>query len=284
MDSKESVEKIVELALLEDLGEGDITAQATVPEKTRAVGIIRAKETCVLSGTRAAKLVFERVDSRISYVAKTEDGSSLSTGDEIAEISGPARSILSAERVALNFVMHLSGVATLTRAFVEKAGEFGVDILDTRKTMPGLRHLEKEAVLHGGGKNHRMGLWDEFLVKNNHIAAAGGVKQAVAGAAGMKQGRKLVVEVRDMRELEDALSVGSVDRVLLDNMSPDEMKEAIARIRTGTEDAKVEISGGVTLEKIEELARLRPDFISIGAITHSAASVNMSMSLRLESS
>ena len=284
MTVSERTREIIRLALLEDIGDGDITAEATVPASLGASGTIIAKEDGVLAGLGAAELVFDHVDSATSFQAGLSDGDPLSAGKMIAKVEGRARSILTSERVALNFLMHLSGVATLTRAFVDRVQRHGVEILDTRKTMPGLRELEKEAVLAGGGKNHRMGLWDEFLVKNNHIAAAGGIKDAVAAAKEKKRGRTLVVEVRNMKELEDALRIGGIDRVLLDNMSASQMKEAIDRIRSTSEGTHVEISGGVTLDTVEEFASLRPDYISVGSITHSARSVNMSLALSLSKS
>ena len=290
-DGRAGLDAIVRLALAEDLGRGDATVAAMGLARRPARGVIVAKQAGVLSGMRAAARVFGLVDPDVRFAGELADGARLARGSAVAQVHGPAGGILSAERTALNFLQHLSGIATLTAAFVERAGAGGVAILDTRKTTPGLRVLEKEAVRHGGGRNHRFGLFDAIMVKDNHIAAAGGVREAVAralaGNAGSGAALPVIVEVADLARLGEALQVG-VCRILLDNLSPAQVREAAARIgefnRGRAEGSRigVEVSGGITLENVRAYALRGVDCISIGALTHSAPALDLSLDFHLD--
>ena len=270
--------RLVGLALREDVGPGDWTTLWTVPPDLRAEGAISAEEEGVICGLRVAEMVFRKVDPGLSFSPRFRDGERVRPGDVVAVVEGPARGMLTAERTALNFLGRLSGIATLTARYVEALRGTKARVLDTRKTTPGWRALEKYAVRCGGGENHRMGLYDMVLIKDNHIALAGGIAEAVRRVRESMGSRKLKVEVevRTLKELEEALASG-VDRVLLDNMSPEEVREAVGLVRGKVE---VEASGGITLENIGRYAEAGVDYISVGAITHSARSLNISMDLR----
>lgn len=263
-------------ALAEDIGSGDFTALHTVPEHLAATGVFRAKQRLVLAGVELLPLIFPDIE----ILAK--DGAQLSPGDEIARVHGEARFLLTHERVSLNFLQRLSGIATLTRRYVDAVAGTGVRILDTRKTTPGLRLLEKMATRAGGAVNHRMGLWDAVLIKNNHIDLAGSVRAAIEG--GLKSGLTVECEVRSHAEVVEALDCG-VERLLLDNYTPDQAAEEIRFIRDRCPGASVEISGGVTLDTVRAYADAAPDFISVGALTHSAQAVDINFRIaRAESS
>jgi nicotinate-nucleotide pyrophosphorylase (carboxylating) len=272
--SSETLRSLVEQALAEDAPSGDLTAHLTVPEAATCRAELRAKARGVLAGTAAAQAAFDAVaeqDGRgtVSVEWKVADGDVVHPGDVLAVIEGPARSILRAERVAINFLSHLSGVATLTRAFVETARP--ATILCTRKTTPGLRALERDAVVAGSGMLHRASLSDAVLIKDNHLRIAGGVGAAVTRA---KQGGIPVeVEVETMRELGEALQAGA-DRILLDNPTPQLVREAIEMV---DDPERVEISGGVTLESVQSLVAAGARVISVGRITHSAPSLDLSL-------
>jgi nicotinate-nucleotide pyrophosphorylase (carboxylating) len=270
-----AVEELVRMALAEDIGEGDITTEATVDAGRSALVRIKAKAPGVLAGIKVAEAVFHAVDSSLDFEAARVDGSHLASGDHVAVIGGRARSLLAAERTALNFLQHLSGVATATAEGVLALQGTGVRLLDTRKTTPGMRALEKYAVTLGGGVNHRQGLYDLFLVKENHIALAGGVAAAIAACRAHRPGVRLEVEVRNLGELEQALAAG-VDRVMLDNFTPVQAAAAVGRT---SGRAEVEISGGVTADNLHAYAAAHPDFISVGFITHSAPALDMSLTL-----
>ena len=263
------------MALAEDIGEGDITTEATVDAERKALVRIKAKAPGVLAGIKVAEAVFHAVDSNLDFEAARVDGSHLAAGDHVAVIGGRARSLLAAERTALNFLQHLSGVATATAEVVLALEGTGVRLLDTRKTTPGMRALEKYAVTLGGGVNHRQGLYDMFLVKENHIALAGGVAAAIAACRAHRPGVRLEVEVRNLGELDQALAAGG-DRVMLDNFTPVQAAEAVGR---ASGRAEVEISGGVTADNLRAYAAAHPDFISVGFITHSAPALDMSLTL-----
>ncbi len=267
---------IIRRALEEDVGRGDATTESTVPEGQLARARIVAKQEGVLAGVTVAEAVFRELDPGIVLTAHLIDGEILEPGRVIATIRGRSRAILTGERTALNFLQRLSGVATITSRYVRELEGTGVRLLDTRKTTPGLRVLEKYAVAVGGGTNHRMGLWDMALIKENHIAAAAGIGPAVSGIRAKHPGIRIEVEVRNLSELERALDA-RVDRVMLDNMSPDVMEQAIRRARSHSHRAEVEVSGNVTIDRLREIAKLGPDFISVGLITHSAPALDMSL-------
>ena len=266
------------LALAEDLGEGDVTTRAVVPDGARARAVIRQKEPGVLAGLEVARAVFERVDPELQVELLAPEGEWREPGP-VAEITGAAASILAGERVALNFLGRLSGVATLTARYVRAVEGTGVRILDTRKTTPGLRELEKEAVRAGGGVSHRSGLYDAILVKENHAALAGGVGEAARLALeAAPAGTLAEVECRTSEELQEALRAG-ITRILLDNMTPDQLRAAVGLVAGR---AELEASGGITLDTVRAVAETGVDYISVGALTHSAPALDLS--LLLESS
>jgi len=266
---------LIKQALAEDVGSGDITTNAIVPADQKANAIIMVKENGVIAGLDVAKEVFLTIDKRISFISKIKDGAGVKKGQIVAELSGPARGILTGERAALNFLQHLSGIATLTDKFVLQAGR--VTILDTRKTIPGLRMLEKYAVKMGGGQNHRMGLFDAVLIKDNHIEIARGVERAVEGIRRAYKGKKpLEVEAKTMAEVREAIK-GKADRILLDNMSVKTLRQAIKLCKKAK--IKTEASGGVNLENIRAIAKTGVDYVSIGALTHSAKALDISLKI-----
>ena len=266
---------LIDVALAEDLGDGDLTTRAVVPEGAQARAQIRQKEPGVVAGLRVAQAVFQRVDPELGFIAHCPEGRWRESG-EIAEITGAAASILAAERVALNFLGRLSGVATLTARYVRAVEGTGARILDTRKTTPGLRELEKEAVRAGGGVNHRSGLYDAILVKENHAVLAGGVGEATRLALERAPADVMVeVECSTLAEVGDAIEAG-VARILLDNMSLDELRSAV-ELTAGR--AELEASGGVTLDTIRAVAETGVDYISVGALTHSAPALDVSLLL-----
>ena len=263
-------------ALDEDIGSGDITTACTVPQTAAGKGFIVAKEPLVLAGIAVAKRVFLTVNSDLELALLLEDGSRAMPGERLLEVTGNLAAILMAERTALNFLQRLSGIATLTRSFVDKVANTSVRILDTRKTTPGWRFLEKAAVKAGGGYNHRFGLYDGILIKDNHIVAAGGIRQAVMAVRACETSPlKVQVEVETLDQLAEAISAGS-DAVLLDNMDIDTMAEAVQRAGG---KILLEASGGITLENVREVADTGVDLISAGALTHSARAVDMSMEI-----
>lgn len=269
--------RLVAAALDEDLRDGDRTTLWTVPAGTSASARIVAKAPGVLAGVEVAREVFRQVDDRLSFRAEAEDGAAVEPGQVVVRLEGPASAVLSGERVALNFLQRLSGVATLTRAYVERVAGTGARILDTRKTTPGLRNLEKAAVRAGGGTNHRTGLFDMVLIKENHVTAAGGISAAVAAVRGRNAERlRVEVEVRDLSELREALVAG-VDVVLLDNMDPDRLREAVAVAREMDPEVQLEASGGIDLSTVREVALTGVDLISVGALTHSVTALDLSL-------
>ncbi|MBA2289964.1 MAG: carboxylating nicotinate-nucleotide diphosphorylase [Chloroflexia bacterium] len=271
---------LVELALAEDVGNGDITTLATVPETTTATGTLHAKEAGVLSGVDVAQAVFLIVDPEIDFESLKRNGDRIEVGDTIARLSGPARSLLTAERTALNIMQRLSGVATVTARYVEAVRGTRAQIVDTRKTTPGMRMLEKRAVLHGGGGNHRFGLADGVLIKDNHLAAIGGehpVRDAVhAARCQAPHTMKIEVEVTTLDELAHAFSA-QADIVLLDNMTTDMMAAAVRLRDERAPGTLLEASGGITLERIPEIAATGVDMISVGALTHSSRALDISL-------
>ena len=272
------VDKAVEAALSEDLGlAGDITTDACVPADARAVAILAARRSGVISGLQLAEAAFKSIDADVGFECVVQDGAQVAPGDEVARISGKARALLTAERVALNFMGRMSGIATLTRSYVEAIAATGAFIADTRKTTPGLRAFEKYAVRCGGGHNHRTGLFDAILIKDNHIVAAGGAAQAIA-AARAHGGHmvKVEIEVDTLEQLRAVLPFGP-DVVLLDNMSLDELREAVSLAKG---KVLLEASGGVNLETVRGIAETGVDLISVGALTHSAPVLDLGLDFK----
>lgn len=271
----EEISEVVERALKEDLDDlGDITSQAVVPEGSISQGNIVARSAGVIAGLLVAECAFSRVDPAIEFSALVGDGSRIGAGAVAASVVGPSGSILTAERVALNLLGRMSGVATATARLVAQVEGTGARITDTRKTMPGLRALDKEAVAFGGGVNHRMGLYDQVMIKDNHIAAAGGIRAAVAAARAAKgEDVPVIVEVENLSQLVEALET-SADRVLLDNMDPSTLREAVEIVGGAME---TEASGGVTPDTVRAVAETGVDFISVGWITHSAPQLDLAL-------
>lgn len=268
-----ALDAIVALALQEDVGDGDVTSAATIPAGRRCTAVIVAKASGIVAGGDVAQAVFRAVDLDVHVEILVADGTPVAAPFDLMAIEGPARSVLAAERTALNLLGHMCGVATLTGAYVAAVAGTGARILDTRKTMPGMRALDKYAVACGGGVNHRMGLYDAFLIKDNHLRAAGGVTQAVALARAAHPDLPITVEVENLDQLREAVS-SAAERIMLDNMPTDLMRHAVA-IVAGR--AEVEASGGITLDTIRDVARTGVDVISVGAITHSAKWLDVSL-------
>jgi nicotinate-nucleotide pyrophosphorylase (carboxylating) len=297
----QEIDDLVRRALAEDVGSGDATTTAIVPQGTPAKASIMARQTLVCAGLPIAENVFRALDPKMRISCLHNDGSFVEPGAELIELAGEAQAILTGERTALNFLAHLCGIATLTRRFVEQLAGTHARIRDTRKTTPGLRALEKYAVKCGGGTNHRFGLFDAILIKENHIAIAGGVKAALDkahayaslkmpaprtasayDAAGLDPevvgpgALAVQIEVRDERELREALDAGA-EAVLLDNMTPEEAKRCVQLVRSLRRDCVIEISGGITLDNARTYAETGADFLSSGALTHSASAANLSL-------
>ncbi len=273
----EAVRDVVRRALAEDIGAGDVTTNATILATQRARGVFLAKADFVLAGFDVALEAFRQVDvaaADLDVKQARRDGDACRMGEVVAELVGPARTLLIAERTALNFLQRLSGIATRARQFVDAAGG-RIIVLDTRKTTPTLRSLEKYAVATGGATNHRSGLFDAVLIKDNHVRLAGGVAAAVARMRAAAPGMAIEVETQTLDEVDDAVAAG-VEIILADNMSIDDIREAVARVRGR---AKIEISGGVTLARIPALAATGADYVSVGALTHSAPAVDISFEI-----
>ncbi len=271
---------VVHRALTEDIGTGDITTNSTVAVDRIAIGKFYARQSMIVAGMELLPLIYAEMGGVDQLALHVESGDRAADGEVLATVRGKARTLLTAERVGLNFIQRLSGIATLTRKHVDAVAGTGCRILDTRKTTPGLRRLEKMATAAGGATNHRIGLFDAVLIKNNHITAAGGVGEAITAvkAAGVPAGLRIEIEVRTRAELEEALAFGA-QHMLLDNLSPAEAGEWIRFIN---KRATVELSGGMRLDKLRDYAVTGPDFISVGAITHSAVAVDLNFRLHLE--
>ena len=271
---------LITAALAEDVGQGDFTTLWTVPAERRAEARIVAKASGVVAGAAVAVEVFRRVDPSLEVRVAAADGTAVEPGDLAMTIRGSARSILTAERTALNFMQRLSGVATVTRRYVQAVAGTGARVIDTRKTTPGMRLLEKAAVVAGGGTNHRVGLHDMVMIKDNHIAAAGGITAAVEAVRRQNdRGLRVEVETTGLEEVAEALAAGA-DRIMFDNMDPEQMRAAVALVRAADPRPETEASGGITLETIRGYAETGVDFISVGALTHSAPSLDLSLQLR----
>jgi nicotinate-nucleotide pyrophosphorylase (carboxylating) len=273
----EILDQVVRAALAEDVGTGDITTQATVPAEAHAEAQIVAKATGVIAGLPVAQRVFHHLDPEVEFRPTLNEGASVRPGDTVARIFGRAHPILTGERVALNFLQYLSGIATRTAGFVALVQGTRARITDTRKTAPGLRSLAKYAVRVGGGSNHRYGLYDALLIKENHVAAAGGINEAVTRARFYAPHTvRIEVEVRDVREVDQALDAGA-DIILLDNLTAEQLQVAVERIGTR---ALTEASGGITEETVAGIAATGVDIISIGALTHSVQALDLSLLFR----
>lgn len=274
------VENAVRAALEEDLGRaGDITSAATIPENRKATAKLVARKPGVIAGLACAAEAFRQLDPNVSFQARTRDGERAAARQPLAEIAGDARAILSAERVALNFMTHLSGVATLTAAYAAKIAHTKAKIIDTRKTTPGLRALEKYAVRCGGGVNHRIGLDDAVLIKDNHIAVAGGIAPVLQAArAAVGHLVKIEIEVDTLDQFAEVLKAGGADVVMLDNMDPAVMKRAV-EMNAGK--LVLEASGGVSLETVAKIAESGIDVISVGALTHSAPTLDIGLDIEI---
>jgi nicotinate-nucleotide pyrophosphorylase (carboxylating) len=269
--------EIVRRALAEDLGWGDVTTEAVVPSELRARGIILVKSACVIAGLDVAAEAFSQLDPGCVFERKRKDGDRCEPNDIVAEVRGEAASMLTAERTALNFLQRLSGIATLTRRFVDASGGT-ITVLDTRKTTPTLRALEKYAVRAGGGTNHRGGLDDGVLIKDNHVRLAGGVAEAVKRMKAGDPEMPIEVEAQSLEQVDAAIAAGA-DLILVDNLPIDAIREAVKRV---SGRAKIELSGGVTLDRIPELARTGANYVSVGALTHSAPAADLSFELEPE--
>ena len=278
-DLQKTIEGAVTRSLAEDVGRGDVTTLWTIPAQACAEAHLLSKAEGIVAGLAVAQAVFAAIDPQPAFEATVQDGEPIHRGQVLGRVRGRARSILTAERTALNFLQRMSGIATLTRRYVEAVGGTKAIILDTRKTAPGLRLLDKWAVQLGGGQNHRKGLYDMVLIKDNHIAVAGGIAEAVRRVRMGRREREgeleIEVEVKSLEELQEALELG-VDRIMLDNMSLQQVREAV-RIAAGK--VPLEASGGVSLETVRQIADTGVDYISVGALTHSARALDISLEI-----
>jgi nicotinate-nucleotide pyrophosphorylase (carboxylating) len=271
---------VINNAIKEDLGSADITTGGIIKFKQTAIGRIRAKQAGIICGQDIAAKVFYRMNKDSRYRRLVKDGHRAEKGEIIAEIKSDLKGLLSGERIALNFLMHLSGIATLTSQYVEAVKGLKVKILDTRKTTPGLRLLEKYAVKAGGGDNHRIGLYDMYLIKDNHIEAAGSVGKAIEACLAHRGGKKTKIEIetKSLSQIKDAVRY-KIDRIMLDNMTPAMMTRAVKLIREINSKVEIEASGNVSLKNIRKIAQTGVDLISIGKLTHSAPALDLSMDI-----
>jgi nicotinate-nucleotide pyrophosphorylase (carboxylating) len=276
------LKRIIRNALNEDIQIGDITTQAIIPGSVIGVGKFLIKADGIIAGLNIAQEVFKQVDHKIEFKILFRDGEKVKCGDIAAEVEGKASSILTAERTALNFLQRMSGIATMTNKFVEEISATKAKILDTRKTVPGLRLLDKEAIRLGGGKNHRIGLFDMFLIKDNHIEIAGSITKAINACRNFQKNKnpnlKIEVETKNLDEVEEALAC-NVDVIMLDNFSIDLTKKAVSLING---NCLVEASGNINLENVKQVAETGVDFISVGALTHSVKALDISLEIELK--
>ncbi len=273
------MDRLIEAALAEDIGAGDLTSLYFVPQERRTTGFIVARETGVLSGGEVAQRVFQKVDPSIETELLVHDGDRIAEGAYVMKIEGPARSVLTAERTALNFMQRMSGVAKATRRYVDAVRGTSAQILDTRKTIPGWRILDKLAVSHGGGTNHRMGLYDRVMVKDNHLVAEGRLEELQEAIRRLKAehpGVQVELEADDLMQVADFLELDGVDYLLLDNMELSALREAV-EMRGERATPQLEASGGVTLKTVAGIAETGVDFISVGAITHSVKAMDLAL-------
>lgn len=272
------IDKLIDLAFAEDVGEGDHTTLCSIPESAIGKASLVIKEAGILAGVEVGIKVFHKLDPQLTIEVLIKDGTEVKPGDVVLTIEGKVQSILQAERTVLNIMQRMSGIATTTNKYVALIAGTGAKVLDTRKTTPGMRLLEKQAVKIGGGENHRIGLFDMILLKDNHIDFAGGIENAIVGAKRYLKDKnkslKIEIEVRDMDELNEVLNVGGVDRIMLDNFTPEETKIAVEHVNGRVE---LESSGGITIETIRSYAETGVDYISVGALTHSVKGLDMSL-------
>lgn len=274
-----TVERLIEAALAEDIGSGDLTSLYFVPAERRSTAFIVAREAGVLSGGEVALEVFRKVDPEIEATLLVNDGDRISAGAYVMKIEGPSRSVLTAERTALNFMQRMSGVASATRRYVDEVRGTSAEILDTRKTIPGWRLLDKQAVVHGGGTNHRMGLYDRVMVKDNHLVAEGRLEELQEAIRRLKADHPAVeveLEADRLEQVEAFLELEGVDYLLLDNMSLEELRLAVG-LRGDQANPRLEASGGVNLDTVAGIAETGVDFISVGAITHSVKALDLAL-------
>lgn len=281
MTEEELIHELVNLAFVEDIGDGDHTTLCSIPETEVGRSKLLIKEDGVLAGVNIAVEVFHTFDPNLQVDIFIKDGALVKSGDVAFIVSGKVRSILQTERVVLNIMQRMSGVATVTRSYMELLEGTSAKVLDTRKTTPGMRILEKQAVKIGGGENHRIGLFDMILLKDNHVDFAGGIEPAILGAQKYlkdnNKNLKIEIEVRSMQELDDVLRIGGVDRIMLDNFTPEQTREAVKRVKAINGRVELESSGGITAETIRGYAEAGVDYISVGALTHSVKSLDMSL-------
>lgn len=278
MEEKNLVRQLIQLAFAEDIGEGDHTTLCSIPADVEGASQLLVKEEGVLAGVEVAGEVFQQFDPTLQMELRIPDGKEVKPGDVAFIVRGRVQSILQTERLVLNIMQRMSGIATITRKYVKLLEGTNTRVLDTRKTTPGMRMLEKQAVKIGGGVNHRIGLFDMILLKDNHVDFAGGIEQAIHGAQSYLRARdralKIEIEVRNLDELEQVLQLGGVDRIMLDNFTPEMTREAVERVQGRVE---LESSGGITFETIRSYAETGVDYISVGALTHSVRSLDMSL-------
>jgi len=272
------IKHLIDLALSEDIRGGDLTSELLLGNQYSGQAAIVAKQEGVVAGLPVAGMVFRTVNPSTAFRMLKRDGDRIRKGEKVALVGGNIQGILSAERTALNFLQRLSGIATLTARYVQEVKGIKTKILDTRKTTPGLRILEKYAVKTGGGENHRMGLFDMILIKENHVKAAGGVSRAIMRARSKRRKEKVEVEVRNLSEAREAVE-SEPDWIMLDNMRSDQMRKAVELIRSVSRAIKIEASGSVNLNNVRKIALTGVDFISVGALTHSAPALDMSLIL-----
>lgn len=279
MTIPDSAKKIIKSALKEDIGSKDITSSLLIPENHKSTAVILAKEDFIVAGIGFAKEVFAQIDKKIKFTAFIKNGAQVKKGDKIAKVYGKTRSLLAGERVCLNFLQRLSGIATLTNMFVKQTRGFRAKILDTRKTTPCLRFMEKYAVKAGGGTNHRFGLYDRILIKDNHIKIAGSVSKALVLAKKKYKPAQIEIEVKNLQELDEALKSKSAGIIMLDNMSVKDMKKAVKITQKISRKIILEASGNVSLKNVRKIASTGVDWISVGSLTHSAKAADISMKI-----
>lgn len=277
-----NIKNFIALALHEDVGNGDYSSLACIPQAANGAAILKVKQQGILSGIDEAIEVFKHVDNQLKCAIFLKEGSAIQPGDIAFQVNGNIRSILKAERLVLNMMQRMSGIATLTQQFVEAVKPFKAQILDTRKTVPNFRYFEKKAVLAGGGRNHRMGLFDLIMLKDNHISYAGGIQNAIHATLDFLRNEKLdlkiEIEAKNLEEVKEILRIGHIHRIMLDNFNLSDMFKAIELIHGKYE---TEISGGVSLQNITEIAATGVDFISVGAITHAAKALDLSLKAKI---
>jgi len=278
MDADKFITNLIELAFAEDIGDGDHTTLCSIPAEVTGQSQLLIKEKGILAGVEVAKTIFHKFDDTLEVTVFMNDGTPVSPGDIAFVVSGKVRSILQTERLVLNMMQRMSGIATITREYVKQLEGTSAKILDTRKTTPGMRMLEKQAVKIGGGENHRIGLFDMILLKDNHVDFAGGIENAIRAAQNYVKEKnkalKIEIEVRNLRELDEVLRTGGVDRIMLDNFTPELTRRAVQIVNGRVE---IESSGGITLDTIRAYAETGVDYISVGALTHSVKSLDMSL-------